>query len=559
MADLHDADDKKLGDLLQREEEDLAQILSQKYGIQYDDLTRLSINTDALRLIPENIARTAEMAAFQKVGKKLSVAVRAPHGEKVAPVLEDLKTRGYDVTQFIVSQQSLARAWEHYKDLSFAVETKEGVFDISGEELRKLIGELTTLEKVQGAINEVSQMKKAYRISRILEVVLAGAFAIEASDVHIEPEQTNVRLRYRLDGVLTDVTYFDVETYQLLLSRVKLLSGLKINIKNEAQDGRFSVVLDNVETEIRSSVIPGAYGESIVLRILNPNTISVPFEQLGIEPKLLKVLEREITKPNGMLLNTGPTGSGKTTTLYAFLRKIHTPDIKIITLEDPIEYHLPGIVQTQVEKEKYTFESGLRSILRQDPDVIMVGEIRDEEVAKTAVDAALTGHFVFSTLHTNNAAGAFPRLADFDVDMKVVGSAVSVVMAQRLVRILCKECKKQIPLEGKDKERVEKVLKGIVDRSNVPADTSKIYAPVGCPACNGLGFKGRIGIFEALIVDDEVDKIIRAAPGEREIQAVMAKRDILSMTQDGVLKALAGVTALSELDRVVDLDENVGG
>ncbi len=556
MAEINDPNNKRLGDLLNREEEDLAQVLSGKYGISYTDLTQLSINTDALRLIPEDQARAAEVAAFQKIGKKLSVAVRSPQAEKVAPVIEDLKNRSYEVTQFIVSRASLNRAWDHYKDLSFAVETKEGVFDISGEELRKLIGEMQTLEKVQVAINEVTQLKKAYRISRILEVVLAGAFAIDASDIHIEPEQTDVRLRYRLDGVLTDVTHFDNETYNLLLSRVKLLSGLKLNIKNEAQDGRFSVALDTVETEIRTSIIPGAYGESIVLRVLNPKTIAVPFEKLGIEPKLLKVLEDAITKPNGMLLNTGPTGSGKTTTLYAFLRKIHTPDIKIITLEDPIEYHLQGIVQTQVEKEKYTFESGLRSILRQDPDVIMVGEIRDPDVAKTAVDAALTGHFVFSTLHTNNAAGAFPRLADFGVDMKVVGSAVSIVMAQRLVRVLCGQCKKQVPLEGADKTRVEKVLATIVDRSNIPADTTKIYQPVGCLACNMLGFKGRIGIFEALVVDEEVDKTIRQQPGEREIEAIMNKRDILNMTQDGVLKALAGVTALSELDRVVDIDEN---
>jgi type IV pilus assembly protein PilB len=365
-----------------------------------------------------------------------------------------------------------------------------------------------------------------------------------------------VRLRYRLDGVLTDLTYFDFETYKLLLSRIKLLSGLKLNVNTEAQDGRFSVVLDNVETEIRTSVIPGAYGESVVLRILNPDTISVPFGELGIEPKLLAILKKEIVKPNGMLLNTGPTGSGKTTTLYAFLKEIHKPEIKIITLEDPIEYHLQGIVQTQVDEQDYTFASGLRSILRQDPDVIMVGEIRDEEVARTAVDAALTGHFVFSTLHTNTAAGAFPRLADFGIDMKVVGSAVSVVMAQRLVRKLCPSCKRVTPLQGADQERIERVVKGIVDKAQVPENRATIYEPGGCDKCNGTGFKGRIGVFEAIQVDDEIDKAVRENPSERDIAAIQATRALLTMPQDGVLKILNGVTSLSELDRVVDIDED---
>ena len=422
----------RLADLRRREEEELATILSKKYGIEYRDLTRLSINPNALQAIPEAVARTAEVAGFDLTGNKLSLGVRSPAQPKLAAVLEDLKNRNFVITEFMVSRESLERAWEHYKDLSVAVGTKAGVIDISPEELKKEIAEIHSVDEIKKAITDVTELKRAFRISKILEVVLAGAFATGASDIHIEPEQKEVRVRYRLDGVLHDVANFDQETHELLLSRLKLLSGLKLNVKDAPQDGRFSIVLDSEQVEVRTSVIPGGYGETVVMRLLNPDAIAVSFEDLGMEPKMKALIEREIRNPNGMLLNTGPTGSGKTTTLYACMKKINSPEIKVITIEDPIEYHLAGVVQTQVEKN-YSFLQGLRSALRQDPDVIMVGEIRDEEVAKTAIDAALTGHFVFSTLHTNNAAGTFPRLVDLGVDPKVFGSAINVAMAQRLV------------------------------------------------------------------------------------------------------------------------------
>ncbi len=281
----------------------------------------------------------------------------------------------------------------------------------------------------------------------------------------------------------------------------------------------------------------------------------MPFEGLGMEPKLKALVEKEIKNPNGMLLNTGPTGSGKTTTLYACLKKINSPDIKIITIEDPVEYHVQGVVQTQVEKS-YSWLQGLRSALRQDPDVIMIGEIRDEEVAKTAIDAALTGHFVFSTLHTNNAAGTFPRLADLGVDPKVFGSAMNVVMAQRLVRVLCKTCKKKTPLEGTWKKMVEKTLAGLRDKSIIPENKDSAFEPVGCIACNGTGFKGRIGVFEAIVVDEEMDALLRASPSEREIQILQNKRDLMNMAEDGVIKVLNGVTSLEELSRVVMIEES---
>ncbi|TAK58477.1 type II/IV secretion system protein [Patescibacteria group bacterium] len=556
MAQTDDTDNR-LKELQLREEEELALILSHRYNIRYLDLTRVSINSDALRLIEEPVARLAEIAGFDIVGKKLTIAVRSPQHPKLPAILEDLEKRGYTVEQVLVSRASLARAWEHYKDLSFAVESKQGVLDVSPTELKKVLESIHTIEDIQKAVASVTEMKRAYRVSKILEVVLAGAFAVDASDIHIEPEQNQVRLRYRLDGVLHDVINFDLDTANLLLSRLKLLSGLKLNLKNRPQDGRFSLVMDAKEIEIRASVIPGAYGETVVMRLLNPDTISVPFEALGMEPKLRALIEREIGNPNGMLLNTGPTGSGKTTTLYACMKKINSSEIKIITIEDPVEYHVAGLVQTQVDEKNYTFLQGLRSALRQDPDVIMIGEIRDEEVAKTAIDAALTGHFVFSTLHTNDAAGSFPRLVDLGVDPKVFGSAINIAMAQRLVRVLCKQCKKEVPLEGKNKERVDKVLAGLRDKTAIPADISKVFEPAGCSVCNNTGFKGRIGVFEAVVIDSEMDALLRTSPSEHEIQALQHKKEILTMVEDGIMKVLTGVTSLDELNRVVLIEETL--
>ncbi|MEK7531283.1 MAG: ATPase, T2SS/T4P/T4SS family [Patescibacteria group bacterium] len=546
-------DNTQIDELKRREEEELASILSQKYGAKYLDLTRVTINSDALRLIPEKEARTAEVAAFDIVGRKVSLAMRSPQGPRIPAIKALLAEQNMTTEAYMVSTRSLEAAWKRYKDLSFAIKTTEGSIDISSEDLVELIESIKTVADIQKSISGVEGLEKAHRISRIVEAVMAGGFAVEASDIHIEPEQMSVRLRYRLDGVLHDVARFDHVTHQLLLSRVKLLSGLKLNLKDRAQDGRFSVVLKGEEIEVRVSVIPGAFGETVVMRLLNPEAISVPFEKLGMEATLAAIVEKAIRSPNGMLLNTGPTGSGKTTTLYACLKKINSPDVKIITIEDPIEYHVVGIVQTQVEKN-YTFLSGLRSALRQDPDVIMIGEIRDEEVAKTAIDAALTGHFVFSTIHTNNAAGTFPRLADLGVDPKVFGSAVNIAMAQRLVRVLCSNCKKKVPLAGAQKEMVDRVVAGLRNKTVIPADVTSVYEPVGCAECNNTGYKGRIGVFEALILDDELDKLLRTLPSESDIQAVQKKRELLTMIEDGVIKALTGVTTLAELDRVVELD-----
>ena len=546
---------KRLSELHRKEEEELAQMLSSRFGIEYLDLTQVSINTDALRLIPEETARELEVAAVAQIGKKLTLAVRSPNKQEITDLMNNLKDRGYACTLAMVSQKSLERAWAMYKDISFAVETKAGVIDISGDEIQKLLATLHTLDDVRNAIKEVLGMKKSYRISRILEVMLAGAIFAESSDVHIEPEEAQVRLRYRLDGVLTDIINFDLETYHLMLSRIKLVSGMKLNVRSSAQDGRFSISIDDQDTEVRTSVIPDAYGESVVMRLLNPENIRLSLPDLGMEPRLLEILLQEIKKPNGLIITTGPTGSGKTTTLYAFLRTILKPEIKIITIEDPVEYHLPGIVQTQIDGKKYTFSSGLRAALRQDPDVIMVGEIRDKEVAETAIHSALTGHLVFSTLHTNNAAGSIARLVGLGIDRKVIGSAVNVLMAQRLVRKLCDECKKKVPLEGANKTAVERVIGTIVDKKSIPEDLSSVYEPVGCQQCNSLGYKGRIGVYEAILIDEKIADLITKNPSEYDIMRAASTQGILTMRQDGVIKALHGITSLSEVERVISLSE----
>jgi type IV pilus assembly protein PilB len=548
---------KRLDFLRKREEEELAQVLSQKYGVEYVDLSLVAVNTEALRLIPEKESRDTEVAAFGKVGKRLSVAARAPENPKVQQLKQKLIEQGYEITIYMCSQESLKRAYDRYADFSYATESKAGVFELSNTEVEDLANKVRTLKDISELINEAITMKRAYRITRILEVILAGGLSTGASDVHFEPEEVAVRLRYRLDGVLVDVLTFDHETYRLILSRLKLISGLKLNIADEAQDGRFEIKIKGDEIELRTSILPGNYAETVVLRILNPKSIGVALEELGLEEKLRLRIEKEISRPNGMILTTGPTGSGKTTTLYAFLRKVNAPGSKVITIEDPIEYHLKGIVQTQVDKKTYTFALGLRSALRQDPDIIMVGEIRDGEVAETAINAALTGHLVFSTLHTNDAAGSFPRLIDLGVSEKVLSSAINVAMAQRLLRKLCVTCKKQRAATEVEQKIIDRVMAGVVDRALVPPTLNMVWDanPEGCAECGGRGYRGRIGIFEAIFMERAIEEILRSKPSEREIAQVAKSQGIPTMQEDGIIKVIRGTTSLEELGRVVDLDE----
>ena len=544
-------EDEKLAEVHEREEEDVARILSEKYGMTYVDLALKEIDSDALRIIPEEEARAAETVAFARVAKKLSLAVHNPNNPALPKLRDELMAREFTLEEFLVSKKSLERALARYADLSFATESKAGDFVVNKEIFEKIIKDGGTRTTLAQELDAVTALKSLDRVSHILEILLAGAFTLRSSDIHFEPEEEKARLRLRIDGILVDTYFFDPATYQQLNSRIKLLSGVKLNISNRAQDGRFSVVRENDSVEMRVSFIPGNFGESIVMRILDPEATKVSYKELGIHPKLLARLEREIRRPNGMLLTTGPTGSGKTTTLYSFLREIHTPEIKIITIEDPVEYHLEGIVQTQVEGTKYTFAEGLRSIVRQDPDIIMVGEIRDGETADIAIQAALTGHFVFSTLHTNDAAGTFPRLADLGADPKSFGSAVTVSMAQRLLRRLNPEKKKERPLSAEEKEMIKKVFESLSDKSLIPEKIETVWDPVA--SGDDTGYKGRIGLYEAIFMDDELAEFLRDNPPENAIAKFTSKQGYLTMAQDGILKALAGITSLSEVAATVDL------
>jgi type IV pilus assembly protein PilB len=543
--------DTRLAEAREREEEDVARILSDKYGMTYTDLGLVQIDSDALRLISESAARTAEATTFAKAGKDLSLAVRNPNNPALASLTTDLESRGFKITQFLVSKKSLDKAFDRYAEISFTTESKAGVFSFVDEKLREVGGKMTRSQlrqELDAAIGE----KSLNRVSRILEALLTGAFALRSSDIHFEPREESVLLRLRIDGLLTDAYTFDPQTYHQLNGRIKLLSGVKFNVTDRAQDGRFSITRMTGDIEMRVSFIPGNYGESIVMRILDPEATRVSYKELGIHPKLLARLETEIRRPNGMLLTTGPTGSGKTTTLYSFLREIESSETKIITIEDPVEYHLPGIVQTQVEADKYTFAEGLRSIVRQDPDIIMVGEIRDGETADIAIQAALTGHFVFSTLHTNDAAGTFPRLADLGADPKSFGSAVTVSMAQRLLRKLDPEKRVERPLTDGEKAMIARAFDPLADKSLIPEKIETVWEPA--PANEDeTGYRGRIGLYEAIFMDDELATFLRDNPPSNEIAKIARKQGYLTMAQDGILKALNGVTSLSEVISTVDL------
>ncbi len=552
--------------LREKEEEELVKTLaSTKYNIPYIDLTKIMVENIALSIVPQSLSKTLGLAPFSLKGKELSIGVQAPERKEVVDFLNLLKSKGYILDLYMVSSASVKKVLDRYEEISSAERVKAGSLDISAEVLSQKIEQIKTIQDVETQIKIISSdTSQTHRITGILEVVFAGAISLGVSDVHIEPEEKFTVVRFRLDGVLNRVIPLDHATYWLINSRLKLLSGMKLT-KGIAQDGRFSIFIGGSEISMRTSIMPGAYGEGIVMRILNPKSIEVKLEDLGIEPKLFKIVSREIEKPNGMILITGPTGSGKTTTLYSFLRRIKSEENKVITIENPIEYHLEGITQTQIDEDKeYTFASGLRSALRHDPDIVMVGEIRDNETATIAVESALTGHLVFSTLHTNNSAGVIPRLIDLGVNPKILSSALSIAIGQRLVRKLCPHCKKERPPTQEEKDIIKTVLESAVkDGKDVKAydiDIEKdfsLFDPQGCEKCNGVGYKGRIGIFEAVVSDEEMQNLMPQNPSETEIRKYARTQGILDMKEDGIVKAIKGVTSLVEVKSVVDIYEDI--
>jgi type IV pilus assembly protein PilB len=534
--------------LYHKSEEEKATAMAKKYGLSYIDLSIVPIGAETVNLIPEEDAKKANVAVVYKVGKKFQIAVVDPENYETKKLLEKLKKKeGISYNLVVVSTDGLKRAWSNY-DYKTITETFEG----QGMSLKK--EDLTEFEKGINNIVELKSKISEIHTTEIFDIIIAGAIKTKSSDVHIEPGIDHIRLRYRIDGVLQDIVSLPKKTHRTILSRVKMLSKMKLNVSNIPQDGHFDISLENTTINIRSSILPSNFGESIVLRILCENSIKIQLDELGFNQYYLERMEEQISKPTGMILTTGPTGSGKTTTLYSFIHRLNQPSIKIITLENPIEYRVEGISQTEVSEEEgsLSFISGLKAVVRQDPDVIMVGEVRDPETAEIAIQAALTGHMVLSTLHTNNAAGAIPRLLHLKVDKHLIAPAINAVVAQRLTRLLCEHCKEEYVPAQETVEKIKNILSKIPknDEIKIPTDIKVLYRSKGCSKCNFIGYSGRIGIFEIFTMTSNMEKVILGDISSSEILEAARKDGMITMQEDGILKALDGLTSLEEIIRV---------
>jgi type IV pilus assembly protein PilB len=541
----------KIEDLRKSEEEKLTQTLAPQYGFEYINLQGYTINPEAVALLPEEKAKEGKMIVFNLTHNKLLVGVKNPNDPITLQTIKELQSDRRNIKVYMCSISSLEHGWERYADMVNTSAKRKGVFDIDTDDIAEFIKKIQTTEDLVEQMQNVGKINNTRRATETIELIFAGAVSLGASDIHIEPEENVVRIRYRLDGVLHDIIDIDSYIYGRIMSRLKLLAGMTLNKRLEAQDGRFTFNITDREIEIRASVIPGASGESMVMRLLDPSLANLKMENIALNPILSKIIAIELKKPNGLIITTGPTGSGKTTALYTFLKETHKEGVKIITIENPVEYKLEGIVQTQTGDD-YTFSSGLRAILRQDPDIIMIGEIRDREVAETAIHAAQTGHLVFTTLHTNSAVGGFPRLIDLGVDPRIIGSAINIIMGQRLVRRLCIQCKQSYQAD----EEVSKLIIDTLKNHPAPQTISEpvtLYKPVGCKVCGETGYRGRIGIFEAILMDEVVENVVINDPREHSIVEAAKPQGIPSMVEDGIEKVFQGITSLKELERVVDI------
>lgn len=533
--------------LYHRSEEERATATAKKFNLPYLDLSIISVDIEALNSIPEDGAKKAELAVIYKVGKKYQIAVSNPDNYETKKFLEKLKKEsGISYSLVVVSYDSLDRAWANYK---------YGTIAEAYEDREVVLGE-SDLTQFERGINSIIELKK--RISEkhtteIFSIIMAGALKTNSSDIHIEPAADHIRLRYRIDGVLQDIVNLPKSVHKIIISRVKMLSKMKLNVTDMPQDGHFTINLEENAINVRSSILPSSDGESVVMRILPKNVTGLNLDELGLNQYYLEKLEDEISKPAGMILTTGPTGSGKTTTLYSFINRLNQPGVKIVTLENPVEYKLEGVLQTEVSEEEgsLSFNEGLRAVVRQDPDIVMVGEIRDPETAETAIQAALTGHMVFSTLHTNNAAGAIPRLLHLKVRSSLIAPSINAIIAQRLVRKLCEHCKEEYVPAGETVAKIKEILDQIPksNRIKIPVEIKTIYRSKGCSKCNFIGYSGRTGIFELFTMTSNIEKIILGDTSSSEILAVARKDGMITMREDGVLKSLEGITSLEEIRR----------
>ncbi len=535
---------KKQREIQLHDLERLTATKAQSAGVLYIDLQGFPISQEALAMIEESEAREIGVACFYFDGKHLRLAALDPKSPAAQAKLTELQKKLFidNAEIYLVSSHSMEHALWLYKSLP-KVKPAPASVEINAAQLEKFKQEIDNYKSLADKINTVN-------MSDMLVLLIATALKIGSSDIHVEAEEKGVIIRLRVDGVLQEAAVINNDKWKRIISRLKILSKVKINVENKPQDGRFDINTTYEKVAVRSSFLPTAFGESVVMRLLHSSSISLSFEELGLIKHEYERLAEEVDKPNGLVLVTGPTGSGKTTTLYAMLNRLNKPGTKIITLEDPIEYQLPGINQSQVDESKgYNFSSGLRSVLRQDPDIVMVGETRDLETAEIAVRAALTGHLVLSTLHTNDAAGVIPRLLDLGIQPYLLSPALNGIVGQRLVRKLCTKCKVKREISAEEEEKIKKILAVISPHANVdvPKELPEIYKAVGCSACNNLGYKGRIGIYEILTMDANIKELTASNAPAFKILEQAIENGMVTMLQDGVLKVLQGTTSLEEV------------
>ncbi len=533
--------DEKLKAIYDDSRERNTEIKAGGLGLPYVDLRKVNVEIGALGLIAEDTAREFGMVCFQIKNKQLAVAI-LDNTENVLKVIKDFEKQEYEIKLFVCSTSSLEYAFGKY---SLVAKTREVITDVLE------IGNYTKVEfkDLKDALNQMDENN----ISLINATIFKSAIFAGVSDIHISPKETEAVLKFRIDGVLFDVASISSSLYLKLRDRIKLLARLKLNIQDGPQDGRFTIKDNDQDYQSRTSSIPSLFGEILVMRILSQKAIALSLGDLGLDSDEVKLMEGVISGPNGMVLVTGPTGSGKTTTLYSILKEKAKPGVNIITIEDPIEYQMKGINQTQVdEKRGYDFQDGLKSILRQDPDTIMVGEIRDKETANIAIQASLTGHLVLSTLHTNESAGTIARLMEFEIENDIIASSLKLIVSQRLLRKLCPHCKEEYVMDEDTQEEIKKAISILSPKSNfvAPKEIKKLYRSKGCPKCNNLGYKGQVGIFELLFINDNINELIKNRNSIAEIREMAIKDGMVPLFHDGLAKVLKGETSLEELVRV---------
>lgn len=510
--------------------------------VEYVDLAQKAISPEILAKIPESVARHYTLIPVEYVDNHLSVAMKDPLDLQLIEFLET-KT-GDQIRPMMADPNSIMTSISEMYSVGIEKEVRAALKETESE-AKKIKKELQTADDLKRAVESAP-------VARIVATIFEYALRVKASDVHIEPGEENTRVRYRIDGILRERLALPKSVHESVVSRIKILSDLKIDERRVPQDGRFMYASDEEEVDLRVSTLPTMHGEKVVARLLRKSTTVPTLDDLGFRGLALKQFKGAIHRPNGIVLVTGPTGSGKTTTLRTAVTMINSTDVNICSLEDPVEYEIPGVNQVQVNPQAgLSFASGLRSFLRQDPDIIYVGEIRDTETMQLAIQASLTGHLVFSTIHTNSAAGTLPRLLDMGAEPFLLASTMELVMAQRLVRKLCEECKEKHTATNEEKEALRGILGPIADNYLKDKEV-ELYDPKGCQRCNDTGYQGRLGIYEVLVVTETISHLVMQREIADTIEAEAVKNGMLTMVQDGIVKVLDGLTTLEEVLRVAN-------